>query len=300
MQTLLYTGVHKLLFRRLLDGLESYKAFSQHQCERSLEKEKNDRPMDIFSKLSQATHPKSEQLLYTRSELCSESSLLIIAGSDTTSTCLAGTFFYLLHNPNALSQVQDEIDKTFHSLEEIRSGPLLSGCRYLWACITESLRLSPPVGGLMAREVCAGGMEIDGHVFPEGVEVGTPHYAIHHDAAYYPDPFRYKPERWISGEGYDVAKAQSAFCAFSLGPRGCVGKRMAYQEIMTVLGRVLWEFDLKFWSQSKLDGAPGRWKGQRQRPDEYQLFDTFSSRSVGPLVQFRRRSHAEYNGFSVL
>ena len=211
MQTLLYTGVHKLLFRNLLHGLECYKNFSRIQCERSLQASNKGTSKDVFSQLQQATHPKLDQPLYTRNELRSESSLLIVAGSDTTSTCIAATFFYLLHNPHTLSRLQEEIDNAFPSQEDIRAGPLLSGCHYLWACITESLRLSPPAGGLMAREVLPGGMEINGHTFPEGTEVGTPHYAIHHDAAYYPKPFAYIPERWLPGGGYDVAKAQSAF-----------------------------------------------------------------------------------------
>jgi len=255
--------------------------------------EKNDAFGDVFSTLLHTPHPKLERPLYTSDELCSESSLLIIAGSDTTSTCLAATLFYLLHNAHVLQRLQDDIDKIFRSLEDIRSGPLLSRCHYLRACITESLRLSLPVGGLMAREVLTGGMEVDGQVFPKGTEIGTPHYALHHEAAYYPEPFLYKPERWLADKNYDVTTTQSAFSAFSLGPRGCVGKAMAYQEMMTVLARVLWEFDLRFaTSRSWRGGVHEKWRGSRDRADEYQLFDTFSSRSVGPLVQFRPRRHA--------
>lgn len=293
MQSLLLTGVHKLLFRNLLQGLEAYKAFSRSQCDPQLIHEKPDSRTDVFSRLSQAFHPKTQKPLFTREELHSESSLLIIAGSDTTSTCLAATFFYLLHNPKALSRVQNEVRKAFHHLEDIRSGPRLSACHYLRACIYESLRLSPPVGGLMPREILSGGMEVDGQYFPQGVEIGTPHYALHHDEAYYPEPFVYKPERWLADEGSDVTKAQSAFCAFSIGPRSCVGKLMAYQELMTVLGRVIWECDIRLGSRDVLGERSEKWKGGQQRAEEYQLFDTFTSKSTGPLVQFRPRSHAE-------
>lgn len=294
MQTLLYTGAHKLLFRNLLHGLERYKTYSHLQSERCLRTEKNDPSGNVFSTLSHTPHPTLQRPLYTSDELRSESSLLILAGSDTTSTCIAATLFYLLHNAPALARLHADIDATFPSLEAIRSGPLLSRCQYLRACITESLRLSPPVGGLMAREVLTGGIEVDGRVFPKGTEIGTPHYALHHDAAYYPAPFLYQPERWLAGAGHDVATAQSAFGAFSLGPRGCVGKAMAYQELMTVLARVLWQYDVRFASQNWLGGGGGheKWRGSRDRADEYQLFDTFSSRSVGPLVQFRPRRHA--------
>ena len=292
MQPLLYTRAHRVLFRNLLNGLEQYKAFSRSQCNRRLKHPKHNGITDVFSHLSQAFNPKTQRPLYTRVELGSESSLLIVAGSDTTSTCLAATFFYLLHNPRALSLAQNEIDKTFQCLEDIRSGPRLSTCHYLRACINESLRLSPPVGGLMAREVLPGGLEVDGHLFPKGVEIGTPHYALHHDEEYYPEPFLYRPERWLAEEGSEAATARSAFCAFSTGPRGCVGKTMAYHELLIVMGRVLWEFDIRLDDVSELRRASDGWKGCRQRADEYQLYDTFASKSIGPQMQFRPRRRA--------
>lgn len=292
MQPLLYTRAHRVLFRSLLNGLEQYKAFSRSQCDQRLKNPKHNGVTDVFSHLSQTFNPKTERPLYTRVELGSESSLLIVAGSDTTSTCLAATFFYLLHNPEAFSLAQNEIDKTFQCLEDIRSGQRLSACHYLRACINESLRLSPPVGGLMAREVLTGGLEVDGHLFPKGVEIETPHYALHHDEEYYPEPFLYKPERWLAAEGSEAATARSAFCPFSIGPRGCVGKTMAYHELMIVMGRVLWEFDIRLDDRSELRKASDGWKGFRQRADEYQLYDTFSSKSMGPQMQFRPRRRA--------
>lgn len=267
MQSLLLTGVHKLLFGNFLQGLEAYKAFSRSQCDRQPMHEKSDSLTDVFSRLSQAFHHKTQKPLFTREELHSESSLLIIAGLYTTSTCLAATFFYLLHNPEALSRVQNEVRKAFHHLEDIRSGPGLSACHYLRACIHESLRLSPPVGGLMPREVLSGGMEVDGQYLPQGVEIETPHYALHHEEAHYREPFVYKPERWLADEGSDVTKAQSAFCAFSIGPRSCVEKLMAYQELMTVLGRVIWECDIRLGAEMPLAKGPrkGRVANSTQR-----------------------------------
>lgn len=155
--------------------------------------------------------------------------------------------------------------------------------------------MSPPVGGLMAREVLSGGIEVDGHFFEKDTEVGVPHYAIHHEESYYPEPFRYMPERWlVKGEHDDrgteqLALAQSAFCPFSIGPRGCVGKIMAYQEMMTVLARVLWEYDLRLEPGSELGGGDEKGVDGRQRRGEYQLYDTFASRCVGPMMEVRPR-----------
>ncbi|KAH6679289.1 cytochrome P450 [Halenospora varia] len=291
MQKLLYTGLHRVLFTKLLKGLQRYQAYSKEQC---VERIKNpSRCPDIFQALLSAKNTKTEQQLFTELELQSESSLLIIAGSDTTSTSLTATIFYLLHNPQCLEVVQQEILNTFETLDDIRFGPKLKECRYLFACITEALRMSPPVGGLMPRETLPGGMPVDGNYIPENIEVGTPHYTIHHNSFYYLDPFKFDPSRWISDDSEDsatrLALAESAFCAFSVGGRNCVGKSFAYDEMMIVLARMLWVFVMRLEPGSTLGGGRKELGRGRERTDEFQLWDCFASKSDGPMVQFKLR-----------
>ena len=147
------------------------------------------------------------------------------------------------------------------------------------------MRLCPPVPSLLPREVLAGDIDVDGVRFPAGTVVGVPIYALHHNAEYHPDPFRFDPTRWMgddekaSGQGLDALhKAQSAFCPFSVGPRGCIGKGVAYLELTVALARTLWLYDLR------LVGEKG------MGPDgQYEVRDIFVAEKEGPLVQFRRR-----------
>jgi cytochrome P450 len=234
---------------------------------------------------------------FTISELWAEANLLIIAGSDTSSTALAATLFYLLNNLSCLRRLTEEVRNTFDGMdvENIRSGTLLSSCTYLRACIDETLRLSPPIPGYLPREVQSGGMIIDGHSIPTGTVVGVAAYAIHHNPKYYPEPFSYIPDRWLRSREplspelseVSVETAHSAFCPFSIGPRGCIGKPLAYLELMTALARVVYLFDLKLASPLG-GGSPGREWGRR-RATEYQLEDTFTSRRNGPMVEFKPR-----------
>jgi cytochrome P450 len=214
---------------------------------------------------------------------------------------MAATLFYLARNPQALQKASEEVRGKFNNVEEISQGPQLNSCTYLRACIDEAMRMSPSVGGIAPREVLPGGITIDGEFVPEGVVVGTPHYTIHHNAAYYPQPFTYVPERWVAGAlasskmaggpitERDVTVAQSAFCPFSIGPRGCIGKGLAYIELMTTLARVLFLYDLR--KSAGFDPAEGRPELEwgRRRADEYQLIDQFTSLKNGPMVEFRRR-----------
>ncbi|KAI1170588.1 isotrichodermin C-15 hydroxylase [Nemania sp. FL0916] len=297
-------NLDKVLFRRIAAGRAKYMAYSKAQLtERTKLGDDTDR-RDFFYHLLKARDPETGQG-FAMPELWGESNLLIIAGSDTTSTAMAATLFYLVRNTQALQKASEEVRSKFSGVEEITQGARLTGCTYLRACIDEAMRMSPSVGGIAPREVLPGGITIDGESVPAGVVVGTPHYTIHHNSAYYPQPFTYMPERWVAGAAgprklvsagafdavseQDVALAQSAFCPFSVGPRGCIGKGLAYIELTTSLARLLFLYDLR--KAAGLDPAEGRPDREwgRQRPDEYQLIDQFTSLKDGPMVEFRKR-----------
>lgn len=291
-------SLDRLLFPNIAAGRARYMAYSRAQLtERTKLGDETDR-RDFFYHLLKARDPETG-LGFTTPELWGESNLLIIAGSDTTSTALAATLFYLVRNPAALAKVLAEVRGKFTDVEDIRQGGALNSCTYLRACVDEAMRLSPSVGGVVPREVLPGGMTIDGVFVPEGTVVGVPHYAIHHNKAYYAEPFRFVPERWVAGSKLaaggivgetDVAIAQSAFCPFSVGPRGCIGKGLAYVEISITLARMFWLYDVRraVGVVDAAEGVPGAELG-RNRSDEMQLVDTFTSWKEGVMVDFKKR-----------
>jgi cytochrome P450 len=271
-----------------------YMAYSKAQAAERMKIGLDGDRKDFFYYLLNARDPETGKGFSTP-ELWGESNLLIIAGSDTTSTALASAFFYLVHNPSTLDKLSREITSTFSDIEEIIHSPTLNSCTYLRAVIDESMRLSPPVGGILPREVLSGGLEVDGLFIPEGVVVGTPHYAIHHNPEYFPAPFTFNPERWIEGSSPSVTReavdqAQSAFCPFSIGPRGCIGKGVAYVELTTSLARAVYLYEMRLAPGFTVgEGSPDlEWGRQRKR--EFQLKDSFTSMKDGPYVQFRERT----------
>lgn len=95
------------------------------------------------------------------------------------------------------------------------------------------------------------------------------------------------------GTAQSVALAREAFCPFSVGPRGCVGKGMAYLELSVALARVVWLFDFRLAAGGSGDVGLGEGRPDaewgRHRRAEYQLFDAFVSMKDGPSVEFRAR-----------
>ncbi|KAI1866588.1 hypothetical protein JX265_007889 [Neoarthrinium moseri] len=226
-------------------------------------------------------------------ELWPEAVFFFGAGGDTTATAMAGAFFYLSRNSDCYKQLAAEIRTTFNSAGEIRGGPQLAGCRYLRACIDESLRMASPVGTTLWRELdsqeagrCP--LVVDGHSIPHGTLVGVNIYSLHHNEDYFPDPFTFRPERWLD-DGAD--KARAAFAPFSVGPRTCAGKPLAYQEISLALAKTLWYFDFEPAPGYLGDiggGTPGKTDG-RGRVGEYQTYDIFGAYHDGPYLVFHPR-----------
>ena len=297
MPEILKLRLDKILFRKLINGVRDFQALSKTQSDWRLAQKDSIKKKDLFASLVEAKDPETGGSL-TEEQIVAETGSLLLAGSDTQGTTLAATLFYCLHYPRTLDILQHEIRTTFADVEDIRISKQLSSCHYLRACIEESLRLSPPIGGLLLREILPGGLIVDGERLPAGVNVGVPHYAIHHNEKYYPQPFSFRPERWIlSGASASelgvseavMALAQSAFCAFGVGKTNCIGKALAYSEMSIILARIVWLYDLRLQADSVLGEGRLSLGDGRSRKNEFQTWDGFFSTHDGPLVEFKPR-----------
>jgi cytochrome P450 len=104
----------------------------------------------------------------TSKKLLPTAIILTLAGSETTSTLLAGVTYLLLKNPESLAKVKEEVRSAFGSEEEIT---LISvqKLNYMLDCLTEALRFYPPVPVGMPRSIPKGGATVDGFFIPEDV-----------------------------------------------------------------------------------------------------------------------------------
>ncbi|MCJ1246970.1 hypothetical protein MMC30_004181 [Trapelia coarctata] len=263
--------------------------------ETRLQNEQKNQRRDIFHYLFQAKDPYTGEPAYSPDELDAEANMLIIGGFDTAAVALCGFFSYLTRNPRVQAKLVAELHQIFTCISDIRSGPALSSCVYLRACIDEALRMCPPGVSEFVREVLPGGTEVAGEFFPAGVRLGTANWAINHHESFFPDPYVYRPERWIVDPdagvmAEEVARARSCVHPFSAGPANCVGKSLALMELMITVGRVLYGMEVRAEPGSRLgEGAPELGWGRRNR-NQYQVGDAYISLRDGPMLQFKRCS----------
>lgn len=164
---------------------------------------------DFFYSLSKAVDPKTGEEL-SEKEFWLELLMLLVAGSDTTSVALNAVIYHLAHDRDSLLTATKEVRSRFKTGDEIRTGPILSDCRFLLSCVEESMRLSPPVVHGPPRLVQAGGVVVDGEYFAEGTVVSTPTYTLHRSGKNFDAPDIFKPERWMT-EGEELKRARQAY-----------------------------------------------------------------------------------------
>lgn len=128
--------------------------------------EETDRP-DFMSYVLRH-NDEDDELGMTRQEIPATFNLIMIAGSETTATLLAGCTYLLHKHPRVLNKLQEEIRGSFEDDEDItmlKVGQL----KYLNAVIEESLRIYPPVPVALNRLTPPEGATISGHWVPGNV-----------------------------------------------------------------------------------------------------------------------------------
>ncbi|KAL3107097.1 hypothetical protein niasHT_019493 [Heterodera trifolii] len=111
----------------------------------------------------------------------------------------------------------------------------LKRMNYLRAFVQETLRMFP-VAPKMNR-VCNSDCVINGVPFERGDLVTLPIYVIQHDEAFFPDPFKFDPTRFLPERKAEIDSL--AFLTFGLGPRNCIGMRFAEFQMQVALALIV-------------------------------------------------------------
>ncbi|USW55658.1 Putative cytochrome P450 [Septoria linicola] len=179
----------------------------------------------------------------------SNASLFMIAGSETTATALSGITYWLLRSPALMDKLKTEIRTTFCDAGEINLDSI-ARLEYLNAVIYEGLRMYRPVPFLMPRIVPKGGIVICGRFVPAGPTVGVHSFATYRSPTNFEKPDTFCPERWLGDAGRKNRDLQ-AVEPFSIGPRSCIGRNLAWHELRLILVMVLLRFDLALCKESQ-------------------------------------------------
>ena len=165
--------------------------------------------------------------------------VMLVAGEDTTANTIAWLIHFLHRHPEAMARARDEV---------LRVAPVVAGFTteqlgaldYLEACVHEAMRLKPVAPLLpmeLARDATVAGVEV-----PAGTIVVALMRASAVDAAHFPEPSLFRPERWLRTEPTAASRLSMPFGA---GPRLCPGRYLALLEIKMAMAMLLGHFDIE-------------------------------------------------------
>ena len=170
----------------------------------------------------------------SREEVVQEVIGLMLAGHETSSNTLTWVLHLLARHPTAQAAVRAEVatlDLHKASLKDLYDCPLLQGAIY------ESLRLHSTVP--VVPKVFDFAATFGGHTVPARTKIIQNKLAIGQDASQFPNPAMFDPSRFARGE---FGEHGARIMAFGLGPRACVGFRLAEAELLSGLAHVLRSF----------------------------------------------------------
>jgi cytochrome P450 len=161
-------------------------------------------------------------------ELRDELLTLVLAGHETTANTLAWAFERLLRAPHAYNRLREEVRATEGSE---------AGYAYVEASIHEAM-WARPVIPLIGRRVQVP-WQLGEWRLPAGASVLVSILLLHHRPDVYPDPFSYRPERFL-----DTKPGTYTWIPFGGGIRRCLGAALAMAEQRVVLRAVARRTDM--------------------------------------------------------
>jgi len=191
---------------------------------------------DVLSLLLLARHEDGSPM--SDVELRDELMTLLVAGHETTATELAWAFERLLRNDAALRRLIAAVDADEDD--------------YVTATIRETLRRRPVLTIAGPRRVKRE-IEVGGRTYGPGCHLVPAIYLVHHDPAIYPDPYAFRPERFL-----DADPGTYTWIPFGGGRRRCLGASFAMLEMDIVLRAVLTRMEIRV-------GGDGRPEAHRRR-----------------------------------
>ena len=153
---------------------------------------------------------------------------LLLAGQHTSSTTTTWMGLYMANDDKVMERVLDEIDDVVG--DGAVEYDMLDDCEFLSACLTETLRLSPPIITMMRKVMVD--QTYKGYVIPKGHYLCTSPLVTALDKSNFKNADAFEPERFLAPrnempEGY-------GYTPFGANRTKCIGEPFARMQIRTI------------------------------------------------------------------
>ncbi|KAK6939668.1 Cytochrome P450 [Dillenia turbinata] len=213
---------------------------------------------------------KTQPEFYTNDIIKGIILLLVLGGTDTTSTTMGWAMSLLMNHPEVMKKARDEIDNTVGQSRLLVEQDL-PNLIYLKNIINETLRLYPPAPLLVPRytsEDCV----VSSFDVPRGTTLMVNAWAVQRDPKVWKNPNSFIPERFEAG-----GEIGCGLVPFGGGRRGCPGSVLGTRMIALALGTLIQLFEWEWVNDEEVGMAESF---------------TFALSKAGPLEFICKPRHA--------
>ncbi|XP_040216485.1 cytochrome P450 4B1-like [Rana temporaria] len=203
-----------------------------------LEKVKQKRHLDFLDILLCAKDENGQGL--SDEDLRAEVDTFMFEGHDTTASGVSWTLYCMATHPEHQDKCREEIRELLGGRNTLEWDDL-SKMPYTTMCIKESMRLYPPVPGVV-RQLATPITFPDGRSLPKDSIVFLSIFLMNRCPSVWDDPEVFDPLRFSPENS--TGRHSFAFVPFSAGSRNCIGQNFAMNELKVALALTLQRFEL--------------------------------------------------------
>lgn len=176
-----------------------------------------------------------------------------MGGIDTTATTIEWVMAELLHKPDIMRRVQQEVTDVV-GLENLIEESDVPRLRYLDAVMKETFRVHP-VLPLLVPHLPSQSCIVGGYTVPKASRVFLNIWSIHKDPSLWKDPLEFKPERFLNMDGgnFDYAGNNLQYLPFGSGRRVCPGYPLGERMLMYLVASLVHLFHWRIYDGEKVD-----------------------------------------------
>ncbi|CAH1253372.1 CYP3A43 [Branchiostoma lanceolatum] len=174
---------------------------------------------------------------------------------DTVSITMSFTLYHLAMDQEIQDKARQEINEIVGNEGKL-DYEAVQKMSYIEMCIMETLRLYPLVAYI--TRVTNEDARLKWFTVPKDMVVIVPALAIHYDPARWNEPRKFIPERFTKEE----REKRNAFdwLPFGVGPRNCIGMRLALMELKVGLAKVLMNYRITTGPDTVVPMKLNKWK----------------------------------------
>ncbi|PFH47986.1 hypothetical protein AMATHDRAFT_6246 [Amanita thiersii Skay4041] len=192
---------------------------------------------DSLSKVKDDSDSEWQELL-----IKSTAGTMYAAASDTTVTAVTNCILGLLAHPEVLKKAQVEIDSVI-PFGDLPTFAEEFNLPYITAIVMETLRWREVVPFAVPHLLIEDDV-YNGYRLPKGSLIIPNAWAMLHNEQVYPEPFEFKPDRFMKDGKINKDVRDPAHAVWGFGRRICPGRYMSFSAIWISIASIIAAFDI--------------------------------------------------------